>query len=339
MREAKAKYVKWPDVDEKTFVHFTEWAYKGTYETEEPDILLDLSLIGAETGPTETQATPEDKKPEESLYSLVSTSYAQTLGKDCCWNESCASYGNKNSKNKHQAKCLSCLRTYRTPACQDCCSVYTDCPNCGPLTNGTRPSCLSPNCDSSYGYDNPGDVYYAGQVDVNCLRCRTPYGTSKCGCGSVFSDCPTCGGLSQKSKFSKRQTLIHKFLNEITSEFSPQKNKEGCEGYTEVFLCHAKLYVMADIYDIPALKQLTLHRLHATLKEFTLYPSRMNDIATLAKYVFENTVPEDKIRDMMTLYYACIIEDAWKHDGLKSVIDGVPDFAFGLISQMSDRLA
>lgn len=123
------------------------------------------------------------------------------------------------------------------------------------------------------------------------------------------------------------------------SVFSPRKNTEGCEDYTEVFLCHAKLYVVADTYDIPSLKQLSLHRLHATLKEFTLYPSRMNDIATLAKYVFENTLPQDKIRDMVTLYYACIVEDARKQDGLESLIQEIPDFAFGLISEMSNRLA
>jgi hypothetical protein len=145
---------------------------------------------------------------------------------------------------------------------------------------------------------------------------------------------------------SPRGRLVGKFLDESGSEyptstsvFLPRKNTEACEDYTGVFLCHAKLYVLGDKYDIPPLRQLALHRLHATLKEFTLYPSRMDDIATLAKYVFENTVPEDKIRDMITLYYACIVEDASKHDGLKSLIDEIPDFGFGLISKMSERLA
>ncbi|POS69861.1 hypothetical protein DHEL01_v211746 [Diaporthe helianthi] len=117
--------------------------------------------------------------------------------------------------------------------------------------------------------------------------------------------------------------LISKFLDKSHTMyptsgfvFAPRKNTKGCEDYTGVFLCHAKLYVMADIYDIPSLQQLSLHRLHATLKEFTLYPSRMNNIATLAKYVFENTVPQDKICHMVTLYYACIVEDAKKQAGL-----------------------
>ncbi|ROW03631.1 hypothetical protein VPNG_07196 [Cytospora leucostoma] len=144
----------------------------------------------------------------------------------------------------------------------------------------------------------------------------------------------------------KKNGLIKKFLDENvivkyrtpTSIFTPRINIKSCENYTKVFLCHAQLYVLGDKYDIPSLRKLALHRLHATLKCFTLYPSRFDDIATLAKYVFENTVPDDKIRTMITHYYACIVEDASKHDGLESLIDENPDFAFGLISRMNERL-
>lgn len=123
-----------------------------------------------------------------------------------------------------------------------------------------------------------------------------------------------------------------------SSVFTPRKNTEGCEDYSGVLLCHAKLYVLGDMYDIAQLRQLSLHRLNTTLKEFTLYPSRFSDISTVSKYILENTRPGDKIRDMITLYYACIIEDALKDDGLKSLVDDIPDFALGLISKMSERL-
>jgi hypothetical protein len=340
MREAKEKCVKWPDVEEKTFVRFTQWAYTKTYVTEEPEILCDSSLIQTPIFPTVTRTPPAGKAPERPLYSLAATNLAPSLEKDCCWNSKCASYGTRNATSYNKVTCLACRRAYTATSCASCNSISTDCPICGPLSSTGRTMCPNTGCS----HRNYSDSTTVGQV--TCPRCVTSYSTKICSCRSAFSDCGACAASAKEPTLPKRRDLIKKFLDESGtvypssgSGFSPRKNTEGCEDYTGVFLCHAKLYVMADTYDIPLLKQLSLHRLHATLKEFNLYPSRMNDISTLAKYVFENTVPQDKIRDMITLYYTCIVEDVRKQDGLKSLIEEIPDFAFGLISKMSDRLA
>lgn len=342
MREAKEKRVEWPDVDEKTFVRFTQWAYTQTYVTEEPDIPVDSCLIQASAFPPVTQSPPKAKKSKKSknpLYSLATANSVQSRKQERCWNTGCASYGLSN-KADYEATCLVCRRAYAATACPSCHSVYTDCPTCGPLTSTVRYSCSNTSCD----YQSTGNAATTGSL--MCLKCRKKYSTKLCQCQSAFTDCGACAAATLNTALLKRRELINEFLDEggtvyptTTSVFSPRKNIESCEDYKGVFLCHAKLYIMGDTYDIPALKQLSLHRLHATLKEFTLYPSRLNDIAALAKYVFENTVPDDNIRDMITLYYACIVEDARKQDGLKSLIDEIPDFAFGLISKMSDRLA
>lgn len=343
MREAKEKLVQWPDIDEKTFVRFTQWAYTETYMTEEPDIVLDASLIHAATHITVAQVPPKCKSTEKPLYSLVTANLSHSWSKDCCQNKNCVWYGKINLNSNYQATCLACRRVYTAKACASCNSVYTDCPTCGPLNKTSRQQCSNGNCNYGYGYGlGAGNTH--GQL--TCPRCFTSYSTKMCSCQSAFSDCRICATLNEKPTLSKKYELIRKFLDETgivypnsTPVFSPRNNAEGREDYTEVFLCHAKLYVVADTYDIPSLKQLSLHRLHVTLKEFTLYPSRMEDIATLARYVFENTLPEEKIRDMITLYYACIVEDAQKHDGLESLIKEIPDFAFGLINRLSDRLA
>lgn len=337
MCEAKEKCVNWPEVDEKTFVRFTQWAYTETYVTEEPVILLDHSLIGAPNSPEEIPAPAKGKASEGPLYSLITANLVQLQKKECCWNKACDWYGRSNPKFNYRPTCLVCKRAYTTTACASCNSTYTDCSTCGPLTRTIRSSCSYNNCM----YRGYGSI--TGQV--TCLRCCTKYSTAQCQCGSTFNDCGACAAENERPALIKKYALIREFLDASgttyptsTTVFSARKNTEGCEDYTGVFLCHAKLYVVADTYGISALKQLSLHRLHATLKEFTLYPSRLNDIATLAKYVFENTVPGDKIRDMIMLYYACIVEDARKQDGLKSLIDEIPDFAFGLIDKMSDRL-
>lgn len=338
MCEATERCVKWPDIDEKTFVRFIQWAYTETYVAEEPDVLLEHSLHGAPLSTGSTPDLPNDRPSETPLYCLSTAEFLQSPKKECCRNKSCGWYARKNPHFNYQVTCPACRGKYNATACASCNSVYTDCPRCGPLTRTQRTSCSNVNCTYRYRGPNMGQA--------KCLRCCTIYPTTICGCGSTFNDCGACAAESEEPSFAQRGELAHEFLDKSgtvyptpTSVFSPRKNTEGFEDYTSVFLCHAKLYVMADTYDIPSLKQLSLHRLHATLKEFTLYPSRFNDIATLAKYVFENTVPEDKIRDMITLYYACIIEDARKSEGLKSLIDEIPDFAYGLINKMSDRLA
>lgn len=140
--------------------------------------------------------------------------------------------------------------------------------------------------------------------------------------------------------------LAKKFMDEDGTDypkppttFTARKNTESCEDYNHVFLCHAKLYVIGDKYIIPELKQLALHRLHATLMVYALYPRRLQDIFTLVKYVFDNTMVKDKIRNMLTLYIDCVVKDVAGSDGMEELVDEVPGYAIGLIRRMSERLA
>lgn len=258
-KESQTMRVEWPHVDERTFVRFTQWAYTKSYNTEEPEIILDQSSIEL-SSPTNDQCEKNEESKdikafEQQLYSLQSWEQTATINKGC----------------------------------SNCASRFESC-FCGRSLYGSFPCCIS----------------------------KTP----------------------------KKSLLVAKFLDNdntdyptTASVFEPRKNKESCEDYTGVFLCHARLYVLGDIYDIPQLRQLALHRLHATLREFTLYPSRLNDIAVLAKYIFDNTQSHDKIREMIVLYYACIIEDVLEQDELTSLIDEIPELAPILISKMSERLA
>lgn len=251
--------VEWPDVDERTFVRFTQWAYTKSYDTEEPEIILDQSSIEL-SSPTNDQCEKSDdseniKAFEQPMYSLQSWEQTATIDEFC----------------------------------RVCASRFSSC-------------------------------FCGRRMQVRTLCCN--------------------------SKSPKKTLLVQKFLDKdnvdyptTTSIFEPRKNVEKCEDYTGVFLCHAKLYVLGDVYDIPQLRQLALHRLHATLREFTLYPDRLNDIATLAKYIFNNTLSHDRIQDMICLYYACIIEHVLEQDQLTSLIDDIPEFAPILISKMWERLA
>lgn len=140
---------------------------------------------------------------------------------------------------------------------------------------------------------------------------------------------------------ARRAQLVEKFRGKsypsptraATNEFNARENKDSTEEYRDVFLCHAKLYVLGDKYLIPELMKLAIHRLNATLKVLMLYPSRLRDIIAVVKYTFENVHPNDEICSMLSEYCACIFEDLDAHAGkeLEVLITEAPNFALSLI--------
>ena len=69
----------------------------------------------------------------------------------------------------------------------------------------------------------------------------------------------------------------------------PRKNLNKSENYTEVFLCHARLYVFADLQDIQELKVLVLDELRALLAIFDLYQERTGDVVSLLRYAYASS--------------------------------------------------
>lgn len=346
-KEAQDLRVEWPDVDEQTFVRFTQWAYTKNYVTEEPEIILNQlhlqEVEPSDDGDDLEKNFPSPDAPEQAMYSLQSLlGYRGIADRGHCGNPLCNYFGSAfPAGTLRSVQCLACRSNYQTKVCASCGSAWSDCNKCV-LSKGTdRSRCSKPDCP--YGKGRQGG--YSTTTSLQCSICKNDFQARCCDCcDSAYTDCPICyeTGLSCSPA---RRGLIDEFMDRdgtnypaITLLFEPKKNTDGYEDYTRVFLCHAKLYVLGDTYDIPELQQLALHRLHATLKQFTLYPSRLNDIAALTKYIFDNTRTPDKIQDMISHYYACIVEDALKHDGLESLVEEIPDFAFSLISRMCERL-
>lgn len=102
------------------------------------------------------------------------------------------------------------------------------------------------------------------------------------------------------------------FANKVTADkdmpvlILPSTKQECTQNFTEVFLCHSRLYVFADEYDIAALKCLALMQLRATLANFTLYANCSGDIIALLRYIYANTgnseTGTEDLRTMMMEY-------------------------------------
>ena len=121
-----------------------------------------------------------------------------------------------------------------------------------------------------------------------------------------------------------------------------RKNRTSSEDYTEVFLCHARLYVFADKYHIGALKLFALYKLYCTLVEFNLYDERTEDVISLIGYACSNTadIPEriDELRDLLAQYSACVVEKLAGSANFSLLVEEPGPFAKDLFRQLLKRL-
>ncbi|KAI0012374.1 hypothetical protein F4779DRAFT_62692 [Xylariaceae sp. FL0662B] len=112
--------------------------------------------------------------------------------------------------------------------------------------------------------------------------------------------------------------------------------------HTEVFLAHARLYVLADYYDIDALKILTIRKLHRCLVNFNLIKEKVDDIAALVEYSYRNTVDKgvhgDELRALLTRYIACKIETMWTSPYFQELLERLAELSKAIIGQMLERL-
>lgn len=356
MKEAQEGRVEWPDVDEDAFLCLMQWMYSENYTVVEPDIPHDHSNLSTTSDAGVQSATAQwecDELPLSGLdlsitHLATTTPVPKAVVSYCC--------------NSPLITCINCPVAFSTfyaalhmQRCNKCLEMIT--PNTWPSTFQQCTRCHKPHeaicseCEMGRAEcPTCNDVTPCQRVTGSCSQCDQAFRQFCCdNCRTAFpQQCRNCSEppVVVKEHGPKKVALIESFQDESgtiypspTTTFTARKNIHSCEDYTKVLLCHAKLYVLGDMYIIPALKQLALHRLHATLKTFTLYPRRVQDITTLARYIFENTMPEDEIRDMISLYFACIVEDLVELEGMEELLEEVPGFAVGLVKHMSKRLA
>ena len=180
--------------------------------------------------------------------------------------------------------------------------------------------------------------------DGECARCGVCF-LNWCSSCQIYGDdkvCPKCINMQS----SKKNTLAKRFTSDTSivpsgDLTSPRQNKEELEDYSQIFLAHARLYILADKYDIPKLGELAYQLLWATLKDFTLYPSRAKDVISLILYTFgafSKSARDNKMCNMLALYAACIFEDLVKCDAFEELIDQSPIFTHQIMKMIAERL-
>ena len=122
----------------------------------------------------------------------------------------------------------------------------------------------------------------------------------------------------------------------------PRPNVVIKENYSEVFLCHAKLYVFSEERDIVSLKKIALSELHGVLVEFNLWLERTADIAALVHYVYENTVCREAgepLRELVAAYIGTEMDVLIKDKAFKALVEELGgDLLDDFLAQVEKRI-
>jgi hypothetical protein len=168
---------------------------------------------------------------------------------------------------------------------------------------------------------------------------------------SFETSCVSCGHTPDLvTASSGKQALLNDFQRRYypvsISTFQPHRNSGEDEDYTNIFLCHSRIYVFAEKYDIASLRTLALYKLHQMLKAFKLHGKWIGDIVSLIKYSYNNDNTRDNevgqevdsLRKLVVHYVACVFEIvARDHSFLALMEEGGP-FVRDLMSMLLKRM-
>lgn len=280
MSEAKERCALLGDIDDDTFVRFSQYAYTGDYIAADPEILLDSSAIAT------THQALDDASPNRVEYD---GGEAPALAID----------------------------------------------DAEPVAVNIEVESVAPEPDFVVADDpwNPSHGISYSSKDKKKKKKKV----------GQYNHMEEQEGFTPQTKKSNLwDAFKSKAYTTSGPDFQPRRNRESCENYTEVFLCHARLYVFADKYDIAPLRRLSLHKLQCTLVEFTLYDERVEDIVDLMRYSYANTADcvgyIDDLRLLVAHYAAYVVEDLAQSLGFQSLLEEAGSLARDLVEQMVRRL-
>ncbi|TQW06239.1 hypothetical protein IF2G_06522 [Cordyceps javanica] len=107
--------------------------------------------------------------------------------------------------------------------------------------------------------------------------------------------------------------------------------------YAEVFISHAKVYVMADYYLIQPLATLALHKLHGILCNFTLSKKRIPDIVALLQFCYQAD-ERPFLRELVSAYAACKFRKLWTNMAFREVFATYPELSAAVLGNLVERL-
>ncbi|PLB49344.1 hypothetical protein P170DRAFT_384105 [Aspergillus steynii IBT 23096] len=109
-------------------------------------------------------------------------------------------------------------------------------------------------------------------------------------------------------------------------EFAPKGNSDPQEDFAPVFLGHAKLYILADTYNIPSLAALVLQKLAITLGDFKLSEDNISNVIELVQFAYQHTRADDALRTLATTYVVSVLGQIGEISAFRELLAEGGDF-------------
>ncbi|KAI1324795.1 hypothetical protein F5Y16DRAFT_402059 [Xylariaceae sp. FL0255] len=117
---------------------------------------------------------------------------------------------------------------------------------------------------------------------------------------------------------------------------------QGSSNLLEFILAHARVYVLADYYDVQALAELSLEKLRDAFHQIPKKLYMANDLAAVAEYTYQNTIDKggcmDPLRELVSNTIAERIEPLWSHPTFKEALEASGELSKDVIGKMVLRL-
>ncbi|KAF1958883.1 hypothetical protein CC80DRAFT_408217, partial [Byssothecium circinans] len=119
-------------------------------------------------------------------------------------------------------------------------------------------------------------------------------------------------------------------------------NRSWKENWGPVFRNHARVYAFGEQYLVEELKYLALVKLHAALRDHTLFRSGLNTIIELAEFVYDGNVSPDRnvkgvvdpIRQLVVGYIVVNFEHFKNYEGHRRLVEMGGEYATDVMDQM-----
>lgn len=151
--------------------------------------------------------------------------------------------------------------------------------------------------------------------------------------------------FNNQAKHALIQKLLKKISGYIRSRAALARFKDlpqniESEDFTDVLLCHAKLYTFGHMYNITKLQQLAHRHIYLILRVYSIFPGHEDEFLGLVDHIFSNVLPGDDIFFTLAMYFGSITSAGGPSWGkmLRRLTDLAPEFGFTLAMVMGNHV-